>query len=122
MSNIFKDQRKFMLVSGQDVDKYNEDQYTLYLNLIKEEFEELQEAVKDNDRVEQLDALLDMIVVIAGAIHSAGFDGEGGWDEVIRSNMSKVDPETGKVLKREDGKVLKPETFSPPDLNPFIVK
>ena len=122
MSNIFKDQEKFMVASDQTVDKYNEDQYTLYLNLIKEEFEELQEAVKDNDRVEQLDALLDMIVVIAGAIHSAGFDGEGGWDEVIRSNMSKVDPETGKVLKREDGKVLKPETFSPPDLNPFIVK
>lgn len=122
MSNIFKDQEKFMVASDQTVDKYNEDQYTLYLNLIKEEFEELQEAVKDNDRVEQLDALLDMIVVIAGAIHSAGFDGEGGWDEVIRSNMSKVDPETGKVLKREDGKVLKPVTFSPPDLNPFIVK
>lgn len=122
MSNIFKDQEKFMVASDQTVDIYNEDQYNLYLNLIKEEFEELQEAVKDNDRVEQLDALLDMIVVIAGAIHSAGFDGEGGWDEVIRSNMSKVDPETGKVLKREDGKVLKPETFSPPDLNPFIVK
>ena len=122
MSNIFKDQEKFMVASDQTVDKYNEDQYKLYLNLIKEEFEELQEAVKDNDRVEQLDALLDMIVVIAGAIHSAGFDGEGGWDEVIRSNMSKVDPETGKVLKREDGKVLKPVTFSPPDLNPFIVK
>lgn len=122
MSNIFKDQETFMVASDQTVDKFNEGQYNLYLNLIKEEFDELQYALNTDDKVEQLDALLDMIVVIAGAIHSAGFDGEGGWDEVIRSNMSKVDPETGKVLKREDGKVLKPATFSAPNLNPFIVK
>ena len=122
MSNIFKDQETFMVASDQTVDKYNADQYNLYLNLIKEEFNELQVAIDDNDKVEQLDALLDMIVVIAGAIHSAGFDGEGGWEEVIRSNMSKVDPATGKVLKRADGKVLKPATFSAPDLNPFLVR
>lgn len=122
MSNIFKDQETFMVASDQTVDKFNEGQYNLYLYLIKEEFDELQYALNTDDKVEQLDALLDMIVVIAGAIHSAGFDGEGGWDEVIRSNMSKVDPETGKVLKREDGKVLKPATFSAPNLNPFIVK
>ena len=118
--NIFKDQAKFMLVSGQDVDRYNETQYALYLDLIKEEYEELVAARLADDKVEQLDALLDLIVVIAGAIHSAGFDGEGGWNEVIRSNMSKVDPETGKVLKRADGKVLKPVGFSPPDLSNFI--
>ena len=122
MSNIFKDQETFMVASDQTVDKFNEGQYNLYLYLIKEEFDELQYALNTDDKVEQLDALLDMIVVIAGATHSAGFDGEGGWDEVIRSNMSKVDPETGKVLKREDGKVLKPATFSAPNLNPFIVK
>ena len=120
MSNIFKDQRKFMLVSGQDVDKYNEDQYTLYLNLIKEEFEELQEAVKDNDRVEQLDAALDIITVCAGFLHSFGCDAEGAWNEVVRSNMSKINPETGKVLKREDGKIIKPSDWSPPDLSKFI--
>ena len=122
MSNIFKDQETFMVASDQTVDKFNEGQYNLYLNLIKEEFDELQYALNTDDKVEQLDALLDMIVVIAGAIHSAGFDGEGGWDEVIRSNMSKVDPETGKVLKRADGKVLKPAGFSPPNLTQFLEK
>ena len=120
MSNIFKDQEKFMVASDQTVDKYNEDQYTLYLNLIKEEFEELQEAVKDNDRVEQLDAALDIITVCAGFLHSFGCDAEGAWNEVVRSNMSKINPETGKVLKREDGKIIKPSDWSPPDLSKFI--
>lgn len=121
-TNPFSDQSRFMVASDQTVDSFNEAQYKLYLNLIREEFNELQVAVDANDTEEQLDALLDMMVVIIGAIHSAGFDGEGGWNEVIRSNMSKVDPETGKVLKREDGKVLKPSTWSPPNLQPFLVK
>ena len=122
MSNIFEDQRKFMQASDQTVDKLNEDQYNLYYNLVKEEVQELTEAFEADDKVEVLDAILDIIVVCVGMAHSAGFDVEGGWDEVIRSNMSKVDPETGKVLKREDGKVLKPATFSAPNLNPFIIK
>ena len=122
MTNPFHDQEKFMVASDQTVNTFNEEQYNLYLRLIREEFNELQVAHADNDRVEQLDALLDLIVVVVGAIHSAGFDGEGGWNEVIRSNMSKIDPETGKVLKREDGKVLKPASFSPPNLEPFLVK
>lgn len=50
----------------------------------------------------------------------ADFDFVGAYNEVARSNMSKVDSTTGKVLKREDGKVLKPETYSPPNLSPFI--
>ena len=120
--SIFEDQRKFMLVSGQDVDKYNENQYNLYYNLIQEEVQELTDAFNADDKVEVLDAILDIIVVATGMAYSAGFDIEGGWDEVIRSNMSKVDPETGKVLKRDDGKVLKPSSFSSPDLNPFIVR
>ena len=122
MTNVFTDQEKFMVASDQTVNTLNEEQYNLYLRLIREEFNELQVAHADNDRVEQLDALLDLIVVVVGAIHSAGFDGEGGWNEVIRSNMSKIDPETGKVLKRKDGKVLKPASFSPPNLEPFLVK
>jgi len=122
MTNVFTDQEKFMVASDQTVNTFNEEQYSLYLRLIREEFNELQVAHADNDRVEQLDALLDLIVVVVGAIHSAGFDGEGGWNEVIRSNMSKIDPETGKVLKREDGKVLKPASFSQPNLEPFLVK
>lgn len=120
MSNVFTDQTKFMTACDQSVDAYNAAQYNMYVDLIHEEFEELKEAIADNDRVEQLDALLDLIVVTVGAINSLGADGEGGWNEVIRSNMSKVDAATGKVIKRADGKVLKPDSFSPPNLEPFV--
>lgn len=120
MTNVFTDQTKFMTACDQSVDTYNESQYYMYVDLIHEEFEELKEAIEANDRVEQLDALLDLIVVTVGAINSLGADGEGGWNEVIRSNMSKVDAATSKVIKRADGKVLKPESFSPPNLEPFV--
>ncbi len=62
------------------------------------------------------DALLDIIVVCIGAGLSAGFPMQKGWDEVIRSNMDKVDPETGYVRRRSDGKILKPENWTPPRL------
>lgn len=118
--NIFNDQRIFMLASDQSVEGFNSDQFKLYVNLIKEEMIELDEAIDYNDRVEMFDALLDIVVVAVGAMHSLGVDAESGWQEVIRSNMSKVDAETGKVLKREDGKVLKPATFSAPELKPYV--
>jgi len=122
MSNIFKDQERFMVASDQSVDKYNAEQYNLYINLITEEVNELADAIENNDVVEQLDALIDILVVTVGALHSAGVDAQSAWDEVIRSNMSKVDVTTGKVIKREDGKVMKPASYSPPNLNPFITK
>jgi predicted HAD superfamily Cof-like phosphohydrolase len=121
MPNVFSDQRKFMVAGDQSVDKFDQKQFDLYVRLIDEEFnDELKEAIEKNDRVEMLDALIDIMVVTVGAIHSLGADGEGAWKEVIRSNMSKVDLATGKILKREDGKVLKPATYSPPNLVPFI--
>jgi predicted HAD superfamily Cof-like phosphohydrolase len=58
--------------------------------------------------------------VTIGAIHSLGVDGEGAWDEVMRTNFAKIDTETGKVRKREDGKVLKPEGWLPPELERFV--
>ena len=122
MTNPFRDQEKFMRACDQTVGEYNEDQYKLYLDLMEEEWKELKAALVLNDPVEQLDALLDFIVVTAGAIHSAGFDGEGGWKEVMRTNFAKIDKETGKVRKREDGKVLKPQGWTPPDLKPFVKK
>jgi predicted HAD superfamily Cof-like phosphohydrolase len=85
-----------------------------------EEWKELKAALLMEDRVEQLDALLDFIVVTTGAIHSAGFNGEGGWKEVMQTNFNKIDKETGKVRKREDGKVLKPVGWVAPDLKPFV--
>lgn len=117
---VFKDQATFMTACDQSVGTYNEAQYKLYCNLIEEELSELHEANEANDKVEALDALIDLTVVVAGALHSLGVDAAGAWNEVIRSNMSKVDPETGKVIKREDGKVLKPSTFSPPELSQFV--
>ena len=122
MTNPFRDQEKFMRACDQSVGEYNQDQYKLYLDLMEEEWKELKAALVLNDPVEQLDALLDFIVVTTGAIHSAGFDGEGGWKEVMRTNFAKIDKDTGKVRKREDGKVLKPQGWTPPDLKPFIKK
>jgi predicted HAD superfamily Cof-like phosphohydrolase len=93
----------------------------MYHNLIKEEMQELQEAFDVNDRVEILDALIDILVVVAGAINSMGANGEAAWDEVMRTNFAKIDPNTGKVKKREDGKVLKPEGWKGPSLKPFVI-
>ena len=92
----------------------------MYLKLIEEEAEELNQAIIDKDRVEMLDALIDMLVVTIGAIHSAGFDAEGAWKEVMQTNFNKIDKDTGKVVKREDGKVLKPDGWTPPNLKPFV--
>ena len=121
MTNPFRDQEKFMRSCDQEVDNYNEKQYNMYLNLIEEEYnDELKAALASGDRVEQLDALIDILVVTIGAIHSGGFDAEGAWKEVMRTNFAKIDKETGKVRKREDGKVLKPLGWTPPELAQFV--
>ena len=122
MTDPFKDQERFMQACDQTTDQDNYKQYELYYNLIKEEVAELMEAHMAGDRVEQFDALLDILVVTIGAIHSMGADGEGGWNEVMRTNFAKVDAVTGKVRKREDGKVLKPEGWTPPNLVPYLNK
>lgn len=122
MTNPFRDQEKFMRACDQTVEGFNEDQYKLYINLIEEEFKELKEAIAAGDLLEQLDALEDILVVTIGAIHSAGMNGEGGWKEVMSTNFAKIDRETGKVRKREDGKVLKPMGWIPPNLTPFLKK
>lgn len=100
--------------------KPSADNYAMYLNLITEEYQELQEAVDANDSLEQLDALVDILVVTIGAIRAAGWDGAGAWEEVMRTNFAKIDKETGKVRKREDGKVLKPEGWQAPQLEKFL--
>ena len=120
MTNPFADQAKFMTACDQSVDEKNTRQYEMYYGLIKEEVAELMEAHTAGDRVEQLDALIDILVVTIGAIHSMGADGEGAWNEVMRTNFSKIDPSTGKVIKRADGKVLKPEGWTAPKLSQFL--
>jgi predicted HAD superfamily Cof-like phosphohydrolase len=120
VTNPFRDQEKFMRACDQSVDHFNEQQYSMYVKLIDEEHQELLEATLSDDRVEQLDALIDMLVVTIGAIHSFGADAEGAWKEVMSTNFTKIDKLTGKVRKREDGKVLKPTGWTPPNLKPFV--
>jgi predicted HAD superfamily Cof-like phosphohydrolase len=122
MTNPFRDQEKFMRACDQSVGSWNENQFGMYLKLIEEEAKELSEALTAQDKIETLDALIDMVVVIIGAMHSAGFDAEGAWKEVMKTNFAKIDHETGKVRKREDGKVLKPVGWVPPNLEPFVGK
>jgi predicted HAD superfamily Cof-like phosphohydrolase len=117
MTNPFRDQEKFMRACDQTVGEFNEAQYTLYCNLIAEEFNEL---VASSTAVGDLDALIDILVVTIGAIHSLGADAEGAWKEVMRTNFAKIDKDTGKVRKREDGKVLKPLGWEPPQLDLFL--
>jgi predicted HAD superfamily Cof-like phosphohydrolase len=120
--NPFRDQEKFMKACDQSVEGFNADQFNMYLKLIEEEADELGEAIKNHDQVETLDALIDILVVTIGAIHSAGFDAEGAWKEVMATNFAKIDKETGKVRKREDGKVLKPTGWHPPVLSPYLTR
>jgi predicted HAD superfamily Cof-like phosphohydrolase len=121
MTNPFRDQEKFMRACDQSVTG-DDAQYKMYRDLITEEYKELQEADAAGDRTEQLDALIDILVVTIGAIHSAGWDAEGAWKEVMSTNFAKIDRETGKVRKREDGKVLKPVGWTAPNLEPFLKK
>jgi predicted HAD superfamily Cof-like phosphohydrolase len=120
MTNPFRDQEKFMRACDQTVGEFDQNQFKMYVNLIKEETEELYQAVGNNDKTETLDALIDIIVVTVGAIHSMGADAEGAWREVMNTNFAKIDKETGKVRKREDGKVLKPLGWTAPKLGQFI--
>lgn len=119
--NTRDDVAKFMQAGEQKVKSQisNFDQQSmLYFDLVREEFYELSYAFKKFDMVETADACADLIWVIEGLCHSLGIPLQKVWDEVARSNMSKtVD---GKLLKREDGKVLKPDTYSPPDIKTII--
>jgi len=122
MTNPFRDQEKFMRACDQSVDSGNTDQFNMYLKLIEEEAEELNQAIINKDKVEMLDALVDILVVTIGAIHSMGADAEGAWKEVMKTNFAKIDKDTGKVRKREDGKVLKPLGWTAPNLKPYLSK
>lgn len=117
MTNPFVDVEAFGLMCDQVPSDEN---YKMYLSLIDEEVGELVDAIAADDKVEQLDALIDILVVTLGAIRAAGWDGEAAWKEVMDTNFAKVDPETGKVRKREDGKVLKPEGWKAPELAQFV--
>jgi predicted HAD superfamily Cof-like phosphohydrolase len=90
---------------------------------MKEENEEYLEAVKNGDLVEIADALGDMLYILCGTINAHGLQEKIApiFEEIQRSNMSKLDA-NGKPIYREDGKVLKPDGWAPPDLKPFLEK
>lgn len=114
---------RFMMACDQLPVKDAEDQLKmtkLYRELIEEEYTELQDAIAAHDRVEEFDACLDLIWILIGHCHAQGWDLIGGWNEVARSNMAKIDPATGKMNRRADGKVTKPEGWTPPDLLPYM--
>lgn len=119
MTNPFKDIDTFHTACGQEPSVEN---YAMYVKLIGEEQGELMSAIVLNDHVEQIDALIDILVVTLGAIRAGGFDGEGAWKEVMATNFAKIDPETGKVRRRADGKILKPDAWKAPVLEPYIGK
>jgi predicted HAD superfamily Cof-like phosphohydrolase len=122
MSKTFTDVQMFMLASGQSVNTNNEKQAQLYRKLIDEEYQEFCEARINEDDVETLDACFDMMWVIIGYMLSKGYDVENAWDEGAKSNLAKIDRATGKVIKRDDGKVLKPDGWKKPDFSKFTCK
>jgi|APGre2960657373_1045057.scaffolds.fasta_scaffold83069_2 predicted HAD superfamily Cof-like phosphohydrolase len=128
--NSNDDVKKFMLAGEQNV--YGEpgvpdhtglpperfEQAALYMKLIVEEYKELMHAWNETDIIEIADACADLKWVIEGLEHSLGIPQQAVWDEVARSNMSKM--VDGKLIKREDGKVLKPDTFVPPNIKQIL--
>ena len=94
---------------------------TLRFNLMKEENEEYLEAVKEGDLIEVGDALGDMLYILCGTIIAHGFQDkmEAIFDEIQKSNMSKLD-ENGKPIYREDGKVMKGPNYFKPNLRKII--
>lgn len=123
MTKVFTDVNVFLRAVGQSIPPFNADegdQSRLYKKLIDEEYSEFIEAWDANDDTEKCDACFDMIWVIVGYMLSRGWSVEQIWDEGAKSNLAKIDPETGLVRRREDGKILKPEGWKPPDFAKFV--
>ena len=122
MSN-FDDVKTFMQTFGQEVKinaKFPEEKIVkLRYNLIKEELNELQNAIKTKDLKEIADALTDILYVTYGAGHAYGIDLDKCFSEVQRSNMSKLG-EDGKPIYNEKGKVMKGPKYFEPNLRQFI--
>lgn len=117
MSDMYRDVVTFIEACDQ---KPSSENVELYKDLIIEEFSEYIEAYSEHSDVEQIDACMDMIWVILGYCYMKGWDVKGAWNEIALSNLRKIDPKTKKVNKREDGKVLKPEGWKPPQLEKFV--
>ena len=113
----------FMKTFGQEIktksELSNEKINKLRINLIEEELDELKLAISQNNIKEVADALTDILYVTYGAGHAFGINLDKCFDEVQKSNMSKLDND-GKPIKNEFGKVMKGPNYFKPDLNKFI--
>ena len=122
MTNFLK-VKEFMKTFGQEVlesPKFpNKKIIKLRINLIKEELNELEEAVENDDLLEVADALTDILYVTYGAGHAFGINLDGCFEEVQRSNMSKLDKD-GNPIYNDHGKVLKGPNYFEPNLKKFV--
>jgi predicted HAD superfamily Cof-like phosphohydrolase len=122
MSN-FEKVKAFMNTFGQEVKEKtefpNERIIKLRYNLIKEELEELKEAIEQKDIIEIADALTDILYVTYGAGHAFGINLDKCFNEVQESNMSKLG-EDQKPIYNENGKVMKGPNYFKPNLNKFL--
>jgi len=122
MSNMYRDVKDFHIAFGQRVshkpDLPDEDERHLRKTLLAEEFNEYLEAEREDDIVEIADALADIIYIACGTAVSYGIPLDKIFDEVHRSNMAKL--VDGKPIYREDGKVMKPEGWTPPDIERIL--
>jgi predicted HAD superfamily Cof-like phosphohydrolase len=111
----------WFMQSGDQATTHNDTkQAELYKTLIDEEHGEFTEAFKNKDDVEIADACFDMIWVIIGYMYSRGWDPIDIWEEGKISNHKKIDPITNTIHKREDGKILKPEGWTPPNFSKLV--
>ena len=124
MTKVFTDVSVFMKAVGQELPPTPQKEWTkqseLYKELIREEVKEFWDADAIGSDVDEVDACFDMIWVIVGYMRSRGWNCEGIWDEGAKSNLAKIDPETGVVRRREDGKILKPDGWQKPDFSKFV--
>ena len=119
----FEQVKNFMQTFGQEVRAKvsfpDNKKISLRLSLIKEELCELEEAVKKKDIKEVADALTDILYVTYGAGHAFGIDLDKCFEEVQKSNMSKLSSE-GKPIYNDQGKVMKGSNYFKPDLSKFV--
>ena len=119
----FESVRKFMETFGQEIKEKaqfpNEKITSLRYDLIKEELDELKEAMDNNDIKEVADALTDILYVAYGAGHAFGINLDKCFEEVQNSNMSKLGSD-GKPIYNDKGKVMKGPNYFKPNLNKFI--
>jgi predicted HAD superfamily Cof-like phosphohydrolase len=117
--------KQFMTAFGQATPgTFSPDEFPakLRVSLIMEEALEFNDAVENEDFVEAVDAICDLLYVTYGAAIAMGINIDPFFEEVHRSNMSKLDPATGQPIYRDDGKIIKPSSYSRADIKTLMLK